>query len=113
MASSELTRYVHRELNREVTFIAGHYVLAKEVRLSVGGREVLYLVGHAMVDNSCCGVCGVAYAVVPGFIVRWRDQRNEDGLMVSEVEPVRDELQQREIAKLIRGREVVTQVTFW
>lgn len=104
--------YVHRELNQEVTFIAGHYVLTKESRLPFRGRDLLYLVGYAIVDNSCCSVGGIAYAVVPGLVVSWQSKRNDDGLPVSVVEPVRDEELQREIERLVREKEIVSQVTF-
>ena len=59
--------YIHHELNCEVTAIGGHYVLTKEVRLPFQGQEVLYVVGYAVVDNSCCGVGGMAYAVYRGL----------------------------------------------
>ncbi|MGQ9676731.1 MAG: hypothetical protein ACUVX1_13800 [Chloroflexota bacterium] len=107
-----LQDYIHRELNQEVTFIAGHYVLTKEAHLSLQGRDLLYLVGYAVVDNSCCSVGGVAYAMVPGFVVSWRSKQNDEGLPVSVVEPVRDEALQQEIQRLIRRREMVSQVTF-
>ena len=97
--------YVHQELNREITAIGGHYVLTKEVRLPFRGREVLYLVGCAVVDTSCCGAGGCAYALVPGFILEWKSQTDGDGLAVSQVEPIRDEATQREVRRLIEMEE--------
>jgi hypothetical protein len=107
-----IRRYVHQELNQEITAIGGHYALTKEVRLPFRGREVLYLVGCAVVDTSCCGAGGCAYALVPGFILEWRSQTDGDGLAVSQVEPIRDEAIQREIGRLIEEAEPVHQVTF-
>jgi len=104
--------YVHQELNQEVTAIGGRYVLVKEVRLPFRGREVLYLVGCAVVDSSCCGAGGCAYALVLGFVLRWKGKTNEDGLAISQVESIRDEATQREIGRLIEGAEPVHQVTF-
>jgi len=104
--------YVHPRLNRPVTAIGGHYVFVKEERLPFRGREVLYLVGHAVFDTSCCGVGGYGYALVPGFVVEWKGRTNEDGLPVSRVEPIHDEAIQREIEQLIRRREGVHQVRF-
>ena len=112
IASGELREYVHQELNQKVTGIGGHYLLVKEERLPFHGREVLYLVGHAAFDTTCCGVSGCAYALVPGFIVRWKGRTNQDGLAVSQVEPIRDEAIQREIRPLIEERETVHQVQF-
>jgi hypothetical protein len=104
--------YVHQELNQEVTAIGGHYVLVKEVRLPILGREVLYLVGHAAFDTTCCGVGGCAYALVPGFVLNWKSQTNADGLPVSRVEAIRDRELQKQVQRLIEKREPVHQVRF-
>jgi hypothetical protein len=104
--------YVHQELNQEVTAIGGRYLLAKEVRLPVRGRELLYLVGHAAFDTACCGAGGCAYALVPGFVVDWQARLNSTGLAVSQVEPVRGQEIQRQIRRLIERQEPVHQVIF-
>jgi hypothetical protein len=104
--------YIHHKLNREVTAIGGHYVLTKEVRLPLAGHEVLYLVGYAVVDNSCCGVGGLAYALVPGFVLDWKSRTCNDGRAVSLVEPIDDPTAQAQIRRLIQGKEVVHQITF-
>ena len=104
--------YVHQQLNQEITAIGGHYVLVKEVRLPFGGREILYLVGHAAFDTACCGVGGCAYAVVPGFVLNWQSQTNADGLPVSQVETIQDKDKQEQVQRLIEKREPVHQVRF-
>lgn len=104
--------YVHQELNQEVTAIGGWYVLAKEERLPFQGREVLYLVGHAAFDTACCGTGGCVYALVPGFILHWKKERNGDGLAVSLVEPIRDGGVQEQVRRLIEMDEGVHQASF-
>jgi hypothetical protein len=104
--------YVHQELNQDVAAISGHYLLAKEVRLPFHGREILYLVGYALFDTTCCGVGGCAYALVPGFILDWKSKTNEDGLAVSQVEPVRDLVVREKVRRLIEKKEMVHQVSF-
>ncbi len=52
----ETEPFLHPELNREITAIGGHYIWVKEGRLPFGDREVLYLVGYAVLDTTCCGV---------------------------------------------------------
>ena len=109
----ELTQaYVHLALNQEIAAIGGHYVLIKEARLPFHGREILYLVGHAAFETTCCGVGGCAYALVPGFILDWRCGTNEDGLAVSQVEPVRGRAVQERVRRLIEKQEMVHQVVF-
>jgi len=104
--------HVHQELNCEITAIGGHYVLLKEDRLPFCGREVLYLVGHAAFDTTCCGEGGCAYALVPGYVVRWKYRTNPQGLAVSQIEPIGDEAQRKEIRRLVERRETIHQVNF-
>ena len=105
-------QHVHQPLNQEVTAIGGHYVLVKEVRLPFQGRELLYLVGHAAFDSTCCGVGGCAYVLVPGFVLEWHAGANEQGLAVSRVEPVQDQALQKQIEEHLKRKEVVHQVRF-
>jgi hypothetical protein len=77
-----------------------------------GGRELLYLVGHAAFDSTCCGVSGCAYALVVGFVLDWKNGRNKDGLAVSLVEPIRAETTQARVRRLIEKNEPVHQVNF-
>jgi hypothetical protein len=110
--SIDRREYVHQELNQEVAAIGGRYVLVKEVRLSFRGREVLYLVGQAAFDTTCCGVGGCAYALVPGFVLDWKAATNREGLALSWVEPIHDAALQKEIEGAISQLEVIQQVRF-
>ena len=113
MTGANSNEYVHRALGDEVKAIGGHYVLTKELRLPLGEREILCLLGHGLVDSSCCGVGGVCFAVVPGFVSRWKYKRDGDGLAVTEVEPIRQEDLRRNASRLVRSKSNVHQVNFW
>ncbi len=108
-----MTKEYTHELNEEVASISGRYEIVKEERMEYRDRVLLYLVGSAVVDNSCCGMGGCHYAVVPGFIVNWKPRTNENGLCISEVEPIADGTARLEIRKIIEKREFVNQVEFW
>ena len=108
----ETVEYVHQGLHQQFTAIGGHYVLVKEARLSFHGRDILYLVGHAAFDTSCCGPGGCAYALVPGFVRSWQSSRTEEGLVASQVEPIREPDTQNEIRSLLEQLETVQQVVF-
>ncbi len=105
-------RYVHEPLDQEVTAIAGHYVLVREVRETFRGRELLYVLGHAVFDTSCCGMGGCGYALVPGYVVRWHGERSPEGLPITLVEPVVDGEERVAISAWIRERESIPQVQF-
>ena len=112
LPNSGLQDFIHPNLGQEITAIGGHYVFNSERRLSFDGQDVLYLVGYAVVDTSCCGVGGCAYALVPGYVRAWKYKQDEANLPVSQVEPVKDGDDQVAIRQLIQKKEVVQQVTF-
>jgi hypothetical protein len=101
------------ELKRQFQSISGRYELEKEARIRVDGKNVLYVVGNAIVDSSCCGVGGCRYALVPGYLQRYKIRKNDHGLWVSEVEPVVDPESRKKITQLIKRKEWVNQVQFW
>jgi hypothetical protein len=105
-------KYAH-ELNKEVHSISGWYEMHKEEKIDHLGKEYLYIVGTGMVDSSCCGTMGCQYAVVPGSIVNWKSETNEDGTVFSEVEPVTDQKVKDELRKILMGKEPINQVQFW
>ena len=47
-------------------FVNGGYELGEVQRIIVEGRDILYRVGSALLDNSCCGNFGCAYGLVIG-----------------------------------------------
>jgi len=109
----KMTRdYVHETIDSEVETISGHYSLHKEAQISFGVRRVLYLIGSAVIDRSCCGVGGCLFALVPGYIVSWKYKRNKNGLPVSKVEPISERSAQQEIASILKIKEHVNQVQF-
>jgi hypothetical protein len=113
MTDAVATRdFVHPKLGLEVTAIGGHYVFGKEIRLSYHSREILYYVGYAVLDSTCCGVGGCAYVYVPGFVQKWKYKRNEDEADISEIDPIRDRFVQKEIRRRIQKKEMVFQVSF-
>ena len=105
--------YTHLKINEDITCVAGYYTPLKEVRLPYNGREVLYVVGHAVIESSCCGVGSWGYVLVPGYILKWQSKTNQTGLPVSEVEPVLKEKARNDIRHIITAREAVSPVEFW
>ena len=108
-----ILKYTHQEMDKEVSFPAGYYAPRKEVRLKHDNREVLYIVGNAVVEASCCGTANWTYALVPGYIVNWHGEKNENNLFVTGVEPINDEAARDEIKKIIRETEGVAAIEFW
>ncbi len=103
--------YVHPALNEETNAIAGHYTLISEEVLPHENGGILYFVGCAHTDTSCCGLKGCGYAIVAGHAVGLCSARTTDGRSVSQVVPVGEGLY-REISRIIKERHGVSQVHF-
>ena len=112
MAEEKTENYVHPVLNEEITSVSGYYTFIKEARLVFGGKEILYYVGHAAFDTSCCGEGGCAYAFVAGFVDKWKVDKSKEGYDVSKVKKIYDESDQKEISALLKVKEKVHQVNF-
>ena len=106
-----MKEYKH-ELRKEVRSIAGGYELEKEGTLEMDGKEVLYVVGNAVVDSSCCGFGGCRYALVPGYVEAFKARRDGHGQWISRVEPIMDRAIRQEITRVLMEEELVQQVQF-
>jgi hypothetical protein len=104
--------HVHYELNREITAIGGYYAFMKECTLPYAGRTILYYVGCAVMDSTCCGAGGIAFARVPGYIHDFRYKTDTTGAPISSIEPILDTDSRTYISKVLREAESVTQVDF-
>ena len=104
--------YSHPELNMQITAIGGSYILIQEVQLPFEGETILYLIGSAIFDTTCCGVGGCAYAQVPGIIRKWKFKTDSGGQPVSMISPILRQNMKEKIKKLILKKEPVHQVNF-
>ena len=109
---SDTQDFIHPRLGQEVTAIGGHYVFGKEVRIPFRGREILYFVGYAVLDSTCCGVGGVAYVLVAGFVWDWKFKKDQNESFISRIEPIGDPVVQKEVSRMIRPKGMVHQITY-
>jgi len=107
----KIREYVHN-LNEEVQSISGRYELVEEGMAEVFGERILYVVGNAIVDSSCCGVGGCRYAIVPGYVRAYKSRKNDRGLWISDVEPIINGKTRQEIIRFLEEKELVSQVQF-
>jgi len=113
----KMIEYTHSKLEEEVRSIGGAYTPGKEGKLKYKDREVLYVLGQANLDSSCCGSGCWCYSNIPGYVVNYRYKTNDKGLPVSEVEIITDKNDQEEIKKILRATEPlaegVCEIYFW
>ena len=108
-----IRQFTHMPVGQEVEAIAGHYLVDKEVKIEIGEREILCVLGTATIDKACCGTGGCRYALVPGYLVSYKDKHSKEGQPVSEVELITDDKERKQIEAKIRSMEFVQQVNFW
>jgi hypothetical protein len=110
---SIIRQFAHQNLGEDYGGIAGYYTPLKEVRLEYLGRQVLYIVGKAVIESSCCGTGNWPYALVPGSIVEWRHSQNNNGLPVTSVELIEAPEVKKDLLGIIRRSEGLDCITFW
>ncbi len=107
-----MPEYLHQAPGTEVRFIAGHYRIVEEQRLAHRGRELLAVVGIAVVESTCCGTQGCRFVNVPGAIVAWKERLSADGIPVSIVETIAGESEQAEIREILERLFPYSQILF-
>ncbi|MCG8334555.1 MAG: hypothetical protein MJE63_08555 [Proteobacteria bacterium] len=105
-------KYVHQGLNKEITAIGGHYAVTKEIKLPVEEREVLITVGYGVMDTTCCGTGGCAYATVHGYILDWKGNTSDEGFPITMFEPIKEEALKHHLQKELMQTEAIQQVNF-
>jgi hypothetical protein len=107
-----MIEHIHQPPGTEVRCIGGHYTIIEEGRLNHRGRTLLYWVGVAVVDSSCCGTGGCRFVHVPGYVTAWRNRIRPDGIAVSAVEPIADRKDRKIIKALLDRQFPHSQVSF-
>jgi hypothetical protein len=94
-------KYVPEELGKEVAAPAGYYLPLHEESLEHAGRRLLFVVGSACIEASCCGVGSWEYLRVEGYVI-------EDGLSAKRepgtslvIETIEDLSEQTAIRRLL------------
>ena len=107
------TEYIHDPLDQPIESIAGYYTPQKELKLAHNSREVLCILGYVAVESSHYLTGGGAYALIPGYIAKWKFKENEGGNPVSEVESIKDEEVRQSISSAINEIEPAKIIDFW
>ncbi len=106
--------YVHLARQGEEIGWEIRFYNASESTLEYKGREVLLV----EVEAGGCSFCDGSYAHnltganVEGYVLKWKYRENEEGRPVSEIEPIRDKTEQKEIVKILKPRYSLSQINF-
>jgi hypothetical protein len=104
--------YTHKEMETEIRSISGYYRYLGEIQLNIDGRKVLCTEGVGVIDSSCCGTGGCYFFEVAGYIVSWKKGIDGSGHAISDVIPVEDEEERKQIKKELQKIYPQAQVNF-
>lgn len=108
-------QYTHMPLGEIIEFLSASYWISQEDKIPYKDEEVLSIVRETSSMVNCCGGYspGFRSILIPGFIRKFKYARGEDGLFVSEVEPVEGESMKEEIRKIVLEKYPFSQVEFF
>lgn len=107
-----LLDHTHLTLDSEITAIGGEVVFLKEGTVRFQENTILYYVGCAVMNSTCCGTGGVSFARVPGVVHDFKYKTDVSGAPVSMVEPITNKTIQKQLRKILQDTEMVQQVEF-
>ena len=106
--------YTHLPENEDIGFRERSYSVVERL-LEYAGRKVLYL----FVEASEVTFCDRSYAShlaslnVKGYVTRWKYDKDEQGEALSEIEPIENEEDKREITDVLRASHNISTVNFF
>lgn len=107
-------QYSRDELGGEIQAPWGYYQPLEEGSLEYGSRQVLYTLGSACIEVSCCGHGSWEYARVEGYVVDGGTASpggDAEGATI-ELETIESAEQRAEISKLIQEQYPGVRVEF-
>ena len=106
-------QYTHLPLRELREFSSASYWISQEDKIPYKDEEVLSIVRETSTELGCCAggyTPGFRSILIPGFIKKFKYTMADDGLFVSEVEPIEDERVKEEIRKIVLEKYPSSQV---
>ena len=106
--------YIPESLGTEIEAPSGYYTPVEERFIDLDGKRLLYVLGSACIETSCCGTGSWSYARVEGYVVgqhtadRAQDEREE----AIEIETVEDAAERSAIGTLLLERHPGARMEF-
>lgn len=107
-----MAEHVHTPPGDEIESIGGRFSIVAESCINYRGRTVLYCVGIAIIDRSCCGAGGYRFIHVPGYITDRQYRVDSRGRPISIVQPVNTKQEMKEIKGMLDKLYPHSQVSF-
>jgi hypothetical protein len=106
-----IREYMH-EIGREVRPISGGMSWKRRGSLTYMEKRSSMLLETPLWTPRAVESGGCRYALVPGYVRQFKTRQDEQGLWISEVEPIIDRVTRQEITRVLKEKEIVQQVQF-
>jgi hypothetical protein len=106
------TTYIPEDFGTEVVAPSGYYQPIKEELIDFDGRQVLYVLGSACIEASCCGIGSWAYVRVEGYVVGEEDVSDENGGKATQIDTITAEGDKAAIGALLLEKHPGARIEF-
>ena len=104
--------YLPESFGSEIVAPSGYYQPIEEAVVDHDGRRLLYVLGSACIDASCCGIGSWQYARVEGYLVESDRPRGEDDRDRTEIDTIEDDSDRRAIIRLLLDKHPGVRIEF-
>jgi hypothetical protein len=104
--------YSPGDFGSEVQAPWGYYQPMEEGTLEFAGKSVLYTLGSACIEASCCGKGSWTYARVEGYVAGGSSPQGSGAGEPVEIDAIEDPVEKAEIAKLLAERHPGVRVEY-
>ena len=106
------SRYVPDEFGNEVAAPSGYYQPLEQGSIDYDGKRLLYTLGIACVEASCCGIGSWNYLRVEGYVVENDSSQNQSDAKDIEIETIEDDSEKTAISELLLDRHPGARIEF-
>jgi hypothetical protein len=105
-------KYLPEDCGKEIVAPSGYYQPVECGLLEHAGKRVLFTLGAACIEASCCGVGSWKYVRVEGIVVGEESPVLESGGEPIDIDTIEDDQTKRAIRKLISEKHPDARVEF-
>jgi hypothetical protein len=104
--------YVPEAFGIEVEAPSGYYLPLAEECVDYNGKKLVYILGTACIDASCCGVGSWEYLRVEGYVVENDSSRSQGDGTHLEIETIEDDSEKTAIGKVLLDKHPGARIEF-
>jgi hypothetical protein len=105
-------RYLPEDLGNEVVAPSGYYQPLEEAFLDYSDKRLVYILGTACIDASCCGTSSWKYLRVEGYVVESNLSQGQSEGTGLEIETIEDAGDRAAISSLLLDRHPGVRIEF-